>query len=201
MPDLVARHRQTTMTQQFGYAEAEEEKESDDESLPPNWGRFQDPSTGRIIFRHSGTMEIVLKKKDLFKKQGARKNPPAEDANPPTDATRVPATPLKKRKVKTEVHDLVDLVPDTIPSFPPTFVTPTSEHRRMIAGGTNVTDPIVLVDDSSVEEEEGNVSDLSGLPQTNEFDFIRHFKTDPSSDSSDADEDAEDADDDSETLV
>ena len=47
MPNLVARHRQTTMTQQFGYAEAEEEKGSNDESLPPNWGRFQDPSTGR----------------------------------------------------------------------------------------------------------------------------------------------------------
>ena len=181
MPDLVARHRQTTMTQQFGYAEAEEQKGSDDESLPPNWGRFQDPSTGRIMFRHSGTMEIVYKKKDLFKKRRARKNPPANDANPPTDATRVPATPLKKRKVKTEVHDLVDLVPDTIPSFPPTFVTPTSEHRRLI-GGTNVTDPIVLVDDSTVEEEEGNVSNLSGagLPQTNEFDFVCHFKTDPS---------------------
>jgi hypothetical protein len=207
MPHLLDRHRQTTMTQQFGYADEEGEEGkggSDDESLPPNWGRVQDPATGRIIFRHSQTKEIVLKKKDLYKKAHARKNPP-NAAIVPTDAT----PPLKKRKVVKTEPDLVVTPDQTQSSFVPPFITPTSGGHA--DGGTN-GDPIELLDseDSSVgggandEEELSELSDASeedeqaSLPKTDEFEFVRTFK-DPGSGSDVSDD--EDDDDESKTLV
>ena len=63
MPNLLYCHRQTTMTQQFGYAEAEEEKGSHDESPPPNWGHVQDPSTVQINFVRAGPWRWFTRKK------------------------------------------------------------------------------------------------------------------------------------------
>ena len=96
---------------------------------------------------------------------------------------------LLSSKIKTHEQDLVELadLSDTIPSFA-SFVTPTSEHGHASSIiSTNLMDRIMVVDSS----DQGNLSDLStalsqaALPQTNEFDFARHFKTpeDPSLDS------------------
>jgi hypothetical protein len=124
MPNLLDRHRQTTMTQQCGCASVKSEEEDDnDDSLLPNWRRCHDSSSGRIVFCHAFTNETVLKRNDLFKKQRALNSPPK-------------TTPAKKRKtVKKELTTKQSL---------PACVTP-------MRGGTTVSDPIELIhSDSSV---------------------------------------------------
>jgi hypothetical protein len=111
MPNLLDRHRQMTMTQQFGTGK----RSNDDDHIPLNWGRFQDPATGRCISQHSTIHEVVFKMKHLFKKKpGARKNRP-ENANA--------VTPPSKKKEKIKDEETEAAAPDIIPSIP-AFATP-----------------------------------------------------------------------------
>jgi hypothetical protein len=141
MPKLLDGHRQrTTMTQQFRTTEEKRKGSDDDDSLPPNWGRFQDPSTGRCIFCHSTTHEVVFKMKHLFNKLGARKNRP-DAATPPSK---------KKKKIKAETEAAA---PDVIPFIP------------VQSGGTNSMDPIELLDSDSSRSNAKN-EELSDLSET-----------------------------------
>jgi hypothetical protein len=225
MPNLLDRHRQTTMTQQF----QTEKRRNDDDSLPPNWGRFQDPATGRYIFRHSTTHEVVFKMKHLFKKKpGARKNRPED-----SDAATPPSK--KKKKIKDEETEVA--APDVIPSIPVFITPPTAKHRTQL-GGANSMDPIELLSSnsssSSAKNEElsdlseteapfipsqpadvfqsedsssGTTSNGNGLPNTEDFQYILAFQKAQAakqSSSGTAEEDGnsdDNDDDDSKTLV
>ena len=136
------------MTQQFAHARGESEEDDDESSLPPKWRRFYDPSTGKNIFRHTVTNELVHKFKDLFKKRVARKSPPK-------------TTPTKKRKTAKKGSPS----PDTAPSSFPAFITPIAAGR----GGATSSDPIDIMDDST-----SDASDTSDdLPKTKDFDCAR----------------------------
>jgi hypothetical protein len=219
MPNLLDRHRQTTMTQQF----RTEKRSDNDDSLPPNWGHFQDPATGRYISRHSTTHEVVFKVKHLFKKPGARKNRPDADA----------ATPPSKKKKKIKDEETEAAAPDVIPSIPVFITLPTAKHRTQ-SGVTNSMDPIELLDSNSSSSSAKNeeLSDLSeteapcipskpdnfqsensssgsngnGLPNTEDFQYISAFqkaqaKQSSSGTADDGNSDNNDDDDESKTLV